>query len=120
MGVHDIWVIDPESRRCYTCIAGKFEDFVGDTLRIARTEIHVPLALLWAELARQLLGRNLQRRNRFRSRLNHGRPPGFKVPLQFQNRLLKAVEAGRSHRVNPNGRRHHISRITLQMGVYLR
>jgi Uma2 family endonuclease len=52
MGVHDIWVIDPESRRCYTCIAGKFEDFTGDTLRIAGTEIHVPLALLWAELDR--------------------------------------------------------------------
>jgi Uma2 family endonuclease len=52
MGVHDIWVIDPESRRCYTCIAGKFEDFTGDTLRIEGTEIHVPLAVLWAELDR--------------------------------------------------------------------
>ncbi len=50
--MHDLWVIDPESRRCCTCIAGKFEDFMGDTLRIAGTEIHVPVANLWAELDR--------------------------------------------------------------------
>jgi Uma2 family endonuclease len=52
MGVKDIWIIDPHSRRAYTCILGKFEDFTGDTLRIAGTEIHVRMADLWAELDR--------------------------------------------------------------------
>jgi Uma2 family endonuclease len=52
IGVHDIWVIDPQSRRCYTCVAGKFEGLTGDTLRIGGTEIHVPLELIWAEIDR--------------------------------------------------------------------
>jgi Uma2 family endonuclease len=50
MGVRDVWVIDPHARRAYVCVNGKFEEFSGDTLRIAETEIHVPLAEVWAEL----------------------------------------------------------------------
>jgi Uma2 family endonuclease len=52
MGVHDIWVIDPEARRAYVCVAGEFSESDEDTLRIAGTEIHVRLADLWAELER--------------------------------------------------------------------
>jgi len=52
MGVRDVWVIDPHGRRAYVCVDGKFEEFSGDTLRIGGTEIHVPLAEVWAELER--------------------------------------------------------------------
>jgi Uma2 family endonuclease len=50
MGVEHVWVIDPQCRRTYTCVAGHFSEFNGDTLAIAGTGIHVPLAALWAEL----------------------------------------------------------------------
>jgi hypothetical protein len=50
MGVHDIWVLDPIRRRAHSCVDGNFTEFTGDILQIEGTEIHVPLALLWAEL----------------------------------------------------------------------
>jgi len=52
MGVNNVWIIDPHKRRADVFVNGKFEDFTGDTLRIANTDIHVPLADLWAELDR--------------------------------------------------------------------
>jgi Uma2 family endonuclease len=50
MGVRDIWVIDPICRRAYACVYRNFAEVPGVELRIAGTDIHVPLPLLWAEL----------------------------------------------------------------------
>jgi Uma2 family endonuclease len=52
MGVRDTWVIDPINRRTYLCVAGKFEEFRGDALEVAGTDISIPVADLWAELDR--------------------------------------------------------------------
>ena len=52
MGVGHVWVVNPHKRRAYASVNGKLEEFAGDTLRIANTDIHVPLADLWAELDR--------------------------------------------------------------------
>jgi Uma2 family endonuclease len=52
MGVTNVWIIDPHKRRADVFVDGKFEEFTGDTLRVANTDIHVPLADLWAELDR--------------------------------------------------------------------
>ncbi len=49
-GVPNIWVLDPESRRAYTCERGTNREVTDGVLRAAATPIAIPLADLFAEL----------------------------------------------------------------------
>jgi Uma2 family endonuclease len=50
LGVPNVWILDPLSRRVYICTAGEFRQPSGGFLEVEGTPIHVPLDEIFNEL----------------------------------------------------------------------
>jgi Uma2 family endonuclease len=50
LGVPNVWILDPVSRRAYICARGEFREPVGGLLEAPCTAIRIPLAEIFAEL----------------------------------------------------------------------